>query len=153
MKWEEELSIEIEHDVFCSFFAYLYKVINVPKFGSFQYRLLHKAIITNNNLFKCGKVYSPYCSFCGEECETYLHLFIFCPPVIRLMDTFMGKFSGREINSQTDTVISNKLVKSAGNVKNFICLVVKTIYLQAEVSEEAKRVKNFIYSIQNIENT
>ena len=41
------------------------------------------------------------------------------------MDMFMGKFSGQEINSQTDTVISNKLVKSAGDVKNFIYLAVK----------------------------
>ena len=41
------------------------------------------------------------------------------------MDTFMGMFSGQEINFQNDNVISNKLVKSAGDVKNFFCLVVK----------------------------
>ena len=125
MKWEEELSTEVEHDVFCYCFIFSHQCAEIQEF---QYRLLHKAIITNNHLFKCWKVYIPNRSLCGEECETYLHLFIFCPHVKRLwitMDTFMGKFSGQEINSQTDTVISNKLVKSAGDVKNFICLVVK----------------------------
>ena len=47
----------------------------------------------------------------------------------------MGKFSEQEINSQTDTVIGNKLVKSAGDVKNFICQVVRQ-YIYRQVSEE-----------------
>ena len=70
------------------------------------------------------------------------------------MDMFMGKFSGQEINSQTDTVISNKLVKSAGDVKNFICLVVKQyLYRQRcrKKSLNVNQLKFFIYSIQNIE--
>ena len=66
----------------------------------------------------------------------------------------MGTFSGQEINSQTDTVISNKLVKSAGDVKNFICLAVKQyIYKQRclKKSLNVNKLKIFIYNIQNIE--
>ena len=76
MKWEEELSIEIEHDVFCYCFIYLYKVTNVPKFRSFQ-------PVTQSN-HNQQSIYSPNCSFCEEECETYLHLSIFCLHVTRL---------------------------------------------------------------------
>ena len=69
------------------------------------------------------------------------------------MDMFMGKFSGQEINSQTDTVISNKSVKSAGDVKNFIYLAVKQYIYKQRCLKKSLNVNklNFIYNIQYIE--
>ena len=49
-KWEIELQMEIDTDTFLVCFKDLYKVSNVPKYRSFQYRLLQRAIVTNIHL-------------------------------------------------------------------------------------------------------
>ena len=51
-KWEDTLSIEISLKDFNKSFANIYCFTNVSKFGSFQYRLLHRSIITNIHLFR-----------------------------------------------------------------------------------------------------
>ena len=48
---------------------------------SFYFKLLHKAIALNNFLFTIKQKDSPNCSFCDNEPETYLHLFIECQTV------------------------------------------------------------------------
>ena len=68
----------------------------------------------------------------------------------------MGKFSRQEINSETDTMISNKLVKSVGDVKNFICLAVKQyIYKQRclKKSLNVHKLKNLFTISKTLKDT
>ena len=53
--WERELKIEINFDLFIQGFADIYRVTNITKYRSFQYRLLHRAIITNSHLYRWGR--------------------------------------------------------------------------------------------------
>ena len=75
---------QIDYQTFTNCFQDIRLVTNVPKYGSFQYRLLHRAIITNVHLKHWGKVENDLCTFCEKDRETYLHLFIFCEHVEKI---------------------------------------------------------------------
>ena len=75
-QWEQELGFAINYDNFMQGFKDLYVVTNIAKYRSFQYRLLTRAIITNVHLKHWGLTESNACYFCGEQKETYLHLFV-----------------------------------------------------------------------------
>ena len=47
----------------------------------FQYKFLHRRILTNDFLTKIGIKDNPNCSFCHREPEKLLHLFWSCPKV------------------------------------------------------------------------
>ena len=51
-KWEEELSIQMTYESYLKEFLNIRKVTNITKYRSFQYRLLHRAIVTNETLYK-----------------------------------------------------------------------------------------------------
>ena len=51
------------------------------KLRTFQYKLLLSAILTNIRLFYMGLVDSKLCYQCGNEVESYRHLFLDCPKV------------------------------------------------------------------------
>ena len=99
--WEEELCTEINYETFIRCFNDIYKVTNVAKDRSFQYRLLHRAIITNVHLARWGKCPDNLCTFCNETKETYVHLFIYCKYVEQLWircDEFMNKNLSKHTN-------------------------------------------------------
>ena len=157
-KWETELEMVIPYKTFVKCFEDIWKVTNVSKFRSFQYRLLQRAIITNVHLFHWGMVSSNLCSFCNLAKETYCHLFIQCPKVQAIwleIEVFMNKFTKDNINFGLDTVICNRIIgDKPQHVKNFVCLVVKQyIYRQRCLERELSvhELKCYIKKIRNIE--
>ena len=65
----------------------------LSKIREFQYKLLHGAIYTNEQLFKFGFVNTDYCSFCKRELESYEHIFWDCKDVKLLWQKVIEKFS------------------------------------------------------------
>ena len=129
-QWEQELEIKIDFQIFLQGFKDLYVVTNVAKYRSFQYRMLNWAIITNVHLKHWNIKDTNLCTFCGQEKETYLHLFIFCKYVQELwcsIEKFMDQEMGPEqIYFDTDTVFWTRIVPgNASHMKNFVCLIVK----------------------------
>ena len=50
--WQNELEMEIPYEEYVHTFLDIYRTSNVAKLRSFQYRLLHRALITNVQLYK-----------------------------------------------------------------------------------------------------
>ena len=104
-QWEHELGFEFPYCELIAGIKEVYVVTNVPKYRSFQYRLLNRAIITNAHLYRWGKIVDNKCSFCGQDKETYSHIFVMCDEVKKLwlaLDCCLG-----EINFNTQTVLWN----------------------------------------------
>ena len=145
-KWQESLGCEIPYDSFMSCFKRIYTVTNVAKYRSFQFRLLHRAIITNIHLYKWKKRDNDLCTFCNKHRETYLHLFIYCPFVrdtwIQL-EQFMEVFSEEPINFGLDTVICDQIV-SGRNIKNFLCLMFKQYIYKQHCLNQPISLEQFI---------
>ena len=65
-----------------------FKCTKETKLKEFQFKLLHRRIATNDQLYKIGLKQSDLCTFCGEETENQTHLFLRC----KYSKTFWGEF-------------------------------------------------------------
>ena len=155
-KWEAELNCNIEYDLFMTAFRKIYTITNIPKYRSFQYRLLHRAILTNKNLYKWNVVSSELCTFCNLEAESYIHLFVYCKYVEKLwleVESLMHRISGHPIHFNLKTVILNTFVEG-NHINNFIGLVCKQYIYRKRCYKELPKIEEFeqlIWTTKGIE--
>jgi len=71
----------------------------LTKVREFQYKLLHGAIYTKENLLKFGFVENNLCSFCKQMVETYKHLFWDCVYVKPLWQKVTERFDLTELQN------------------------------------------------------
>ena len=106
----------------------IYRVTNVPKYRSCQYRILQRGLVTNIQLSKWGMRESELCSFCKSEPETTSHLLADCPIVRELWNKVEKhiylEYGLLNLNTSTEAIILNRLV-GYKSVVNFICLLTK----------------------------
>ena len=76
--WAEELEIELTVDEFNRSISRMYTITNVPKLRSFQYRVMHRALVLNTHLNRWGMREDNLCSFCQNSKETIQHIFVNC---------------------------------------------------------------------------
>ena len=155
-KWEADLCCVIEKKIFMQCFKDIYATTNIPKLRSFQFRLLHRAIITNIHLNRWGKIESDSCTFCKEAPETYVHLFVYCRYVKAIwieLETWMEvEISAESITFGLDRVISNKIMDNAKHVKNTICLMLKQYIYRKRCFKEIPTFNEFKRMIVNNRN-
>ena len=134
IKWKQDLG-----DQACDFtltdfrqeFRNIYKITNVPKYRSFQYKLLQRGIITNVQLEKWNILPSSLCSFCRKEEETVIHLFCTCPVVIefwkQVYDLIQSSYCSNVVNFNTSVgdIVFNTIILPKNHIGNFVCLVAK----------------------------
>ena len=137
-KWHHELQSELCENIydFGRIHMNIYKVTNVTKYQSFQYRLLQRVLVTNIHMYKWNMIDNNLCTFCRNAPETSVHLFIHCRVVQDLWQKVFNFISQNFILldpmaiSDAD-IIRNAIVKPVSNVSNFFCLVTKQyIYKQ-----------------------
>ena len=80
-QWSMELELSFSLQDFEKYCKSIYCTTNIAKYRSFQYRLLHRAIVMNTHLKNWGLIDSNLCSFCSLERESYNHLFVMCQVV------------------------------------------------------------------------
>ena len=159
LKWIQDLGSDFCEGIidFGRLHIDMYKLTNVPKYRSFQYRLLQRALVTNNDLYKWGIVSSPTCYFCNNDKETILHMMCKCPIVRALWNDVKILIENTlhiSICLSDTNIILNKLTSPKNHVVNFICLVVKQyIYRQKCLKENLniQNVKMLLQKIQNME--
>ena len=129
IKWRSELGPDFCQDI-CSFGKIhrdIFRVTNIPKYRSFQYRLLQRALVTNIQLKAWGVLQTDQCTFCGKESETVLHLLVECGEVEGIWRDF-GNYIVQEYGVVTQLspvdIVLNQIVKT-NHVVSFLCLIVK----------------------------
>ena len=125
IKWFEQVGINV--DDYIKSFARIYKITNVPKYRSFQYRLLHRAIILNTHLKHWKLIENDSCSFCSQERETYDHIFFKCSIIqtfwLQVIDC-IEKLTGIKVELNVTNVILNNVCESS-YVPDYVCLLGK----------------------------
>ena len=77
-KWSRDLNKDISLDILKDAFSNIYTLTISSNVRAFQYKLLHR-ILPNNHLLHIWQLKnSESCSFCGQEGETFIHLFTDC---------------------------------------------------------------------------
>ena len=161
LKWRQELGEDFSEDLLSFGMKHkdIYRVTNIPKFRSFQYRLLQRGIVTNVLLYKWKIIETETCSFCKEQKETILHLMCRCSKVQELWRqvwTYIkDRFDVQIIDTSDKAIIFNEIVKNRkDHVVNFICLITKQfIYRQKCLKKEIHFpiLKAYIHQIESVE--
>ena len=135
----------------------IYRITNVPKYRSFQYRLLQRGLITNIHMYKWGMIMTDQCTFCHRYEESYVHLFFLCEHVQELWsqvaEYIRVEFGITSLLLTPQAVVMNEIHKS-DLVANFLCLVTKQyIYRQRCMKKEIifYELKALFKKIRNIE--
>ena len=113
----------------------IYRLSNVAKYRSFQYRLLQRGIVTNIHLYSWKITQSDLCYYCQNERETVCHLFYQCPIILNLWKDVViyvkNRFMGIKVELNLQNVILNSIIIKKSHVGNFLCLLTKQfIYRQ-----------------------
>ena len=127
--WNLKLNLELEQDQMYRIIANVYKVSNFTKFRSFQYKLLHGAIIFNAKLYQWGIKESPLCSNCKIAKEETIHFFVECNFVKELwyeVQTMLKNKYEIDVEINPKNIMFNCLVEKPCHIANFVCILVKT---------------------------
>ena len=160
LKWRMELGDFFCEDVgeFARKHMDIYKITNVSKYRSFQYRVLQRALVTNIHLSKWNIVQSANCTFCCEEVETAVHLLVECPIVQYLWrNVFIyikECFSIEVSEPSTTAIILNDVHKGHPKAVNMLVLITKQfIYSQKCMGQQLAFpvLKALFKRVENIE--
>ena len=158
LKWRMEIGDFCEGLIdFAKKHSDIYRVTNVTKYRSFQYRVLQRGLITNIQLAKWGIMENELCYFCRDDRETISHMLFLCPLVRHIWEDLQKYLMERgkcEIHMNVQNVITNSICTSRAHIANFMCLVTKQyIYaqrcLKGGISFQGLKAK--INQIENIE--
>ena len=83
-KWEGELALNFDAGDSYKFFISLYKCTRSTSVRAFQYLFIHRALVTNVQLFKWKMKETDLCTFCKNSPESIIHLFWHCPLISAL---------------------------------------------------------------------
>ena len=152
--WAAELGQLIELEYFFNKFKDIYRLTNVNKYRSFQYRMLNGVIITNVKLFQWKVIDTPLCVFCKLEHEKLYHLFLDCKYV---QEFWNGVVNFIRQNFQVECMLNYKQIvfneiADKSKVANFICLVAKQYIYRKRVQNTIPNIVEFERMVIGIEN-
>ena len=145
--WHVELGQDIQDNIYeyGRLHFDVFRVTNVTKYRSFQYRLLQRGLVTNIQLMKWRILPSDSCTFCSVERETISHLLFHCCKTQQLwtqVNQYLSKHFECDLKFDVIAVLSNRMVEHKNHVVNFLCLVTKQyIYRQRCFKKELSFVQ------------
>ena len=132
--WNKGQQLQLNSEVLEKAILNVNRITNIAKLRSFQYRLLHRAIITNVHLQRWGLQSSEKCSMCNTEKETYEHLFLQCPANQQLWEgvlPLIEELTGHLPEPTVTEVMLNNFHPNPNHPSNMLGLVVKQYIYRA----------------------
>ena len=126
-----------------------FKVTNVGKLRSMQYRILNNALVFNKQLFLWKIKDSDVCSNCQEKTEDLMHFFVECEYAKKLwkeVQVYILERYNETIVINAENIIFNIFHSYKLHLTNYICLVVKSVMY----SHRCGGKKLNIQTIQNL---
>ena len=159
VKWSQELGVDICEDIvkFGQLHKEIYRITNVAKYRSFQYRILQRGLVTNIQLKKWKIKDSDQCYFCQEYKESIVHLLYECKHVQGIwlkLEKYVKEKFGLGIKLSAKNVIKNEIVHVKGHVINFMCLITKQYIYRVRCMQQQLNfpiLQNSILSIESME--
>ena len=104
-KWVLDCHLKTREDVDWKFvYQAPFKYIKLTKLITFQFKLLHRRLATNDFLKKIGLKQSDICTFCELEIESLIHLFWSCSVTSSFWRDFKGWITD---NLDNATILEN----------------------------------------------
>ena len=135
--WSKKLEMtSVNAEDFKNLFNNIYRITNVVKLRSFQYRLLHNKIFCNDQLVHWRKVTSNVCNFCKNEKQTIQHLLFYCVVSRNIWSKLENLVSVTEENLEfnIETIIFNRVCENKLHIINLLVLVTKKYLYRCKCS-------------------
>ena len=115
----------------------------------FQFKLLHGAIYTKENLYRFGFTLDNLCSYCHDEAETYSHLFFDCLKVQRFWLELIDCLQLKEIRNGNLKIVLLGLPGKSSRVKvcNSVIFLLKYIIYSFRIQGELPSIQRVIQII------
>ena len=130
--WNVDLSLEIDQDQWSNILFRFFKIIKSSKLRYLQYRILTRVITTNIDRHRWDAQVPAACTFCFSAQETILHLFFYCPLIIKLwkaLERWCKYFLDITVSFVPNIVILNNYSGPHSQIINtFICIMKQYIY-------------------------
>ena len=95
------------------------------------------------------------CTFCGEQIENLLHLFVYCEKVQiiwKQVETFVKRFTSVKLNTSPKAIICNSVHSKPTHIVNFVCLIVKQYIYRKKCQKDRLDIRELKASILQQEN-
>ena len=125
--WSERLNIRVTPDEIKIAFRSINKYVDIVKYRSFQYKLLHGAIMLNDRLIYCGISQTNLCCMCNLVKEKTKHFFFECAKVEHLLKKIEEYILVRYNEQLTFSIKSVILGSVSENEYNYLNLIVTVI--------------------------
>ena len=152
-KWIAVIGNTFTFEQFVGCFRSLTKITNVTKFRDFQYRLLHKRIPSNKELYKWKIKDSAVCNNCCEF-DSVQHMFFECSVVKMLWNSWeelIREHYGVILQVNLEMIVLNNFVSRLGNVINLLALILKQWIFRNKCANKIPVFKEYVYEIEYIE--
>ena len=153
--WEKILRDSVDTDKMKRSFIDINKTTDIVKYRSFQYRLLHNAVLCGDRLYHMNIVPENKCHYCKVEKETVLHLMWFCPKIQKvwkdLSDYVSSVDPSQQINFSASCIMLGNTTTPPENFVNLIVIVTKQMVYAKRCLKEKLNVKQIIGEIEFIQ--
>ena len=152
-KWQNDLNTVIDNDFLSQAFELSFESSLFPKLKVFQYRVIHRNLVTNKDLMLWGIKQDNLCTFCNEEEETILHLLWECTFACRIWtQLFSWIYDNSEINivfTPKDTLLG---VENLDNniLYNTLFMIVKQYLYSCRCREILPNFNHLMKSIKEV---
>ena len=138
-------------------FKNIYRFSNYTKLRSFQFRLLHNALIFNTTLYYWKMSDTKLCTNCNKEPENVLHFYWECEWVQELWAEVKNLIEQKfqiEIDLNPINIIFGKVVINRKSAANTIILIVKALLYTnrcLKIKTDIKYIERYIYTCEQYE--
>ena len=156
-KWNKVFEHEVVNgDHIKSALRNLYKISNNSKLRSFQYRLIHHALVMNAHLYRWKLKNSNLCTFCHKKKETVSHVYGECVVTNDFLKAVLVRASDYTKEPPTlnqCSLILNNVYKKPTSVGNAIILLAKQYIYKKKCSERTVlEINEFVREIKQQKN-
>ena len=154
VKWQTLLGETFDMGTHRKAFTALYKITNVVKLRSFQYRLLHNKIFCNNVLYHWKVKDTKKCEYCDQD-QNITHLLFYCNYIRRIWrELFEQLEMYNDIELNCCNIIYGMVHPKSNHIANFITLIGKQFIYRCKCENSKPTTKrilmeiNLIYSVE-----
>lgn len=157
LRWSRKLQVEIDNRDFLKCCKNIYCQTISTKFRDFQYRLVLCAIPTNRKLFLWKVRDSQLCSFCENDIEDEIHLFVNCTHIQSLwrrLKDYIKDSVGNHVMTllkwSPRNIIFSQVHPAPNNVINFLVTIVKQYIYKTRCTQGMLSSDQMIRDIDHI---
>ena len=138
--WSENLSLNEEH--WGKIFKSLRTVCKETRLREFQFKFIHRTVVTKGELFKYGIKPDDECCFCGEK-DSIDHTFIHCSftkSFVQKVTLWFNKTNNSQFSPTTEELLfgiitispGNSVIKKFNYTTLFMCYYISTSKLNSK---------------------